>query len=209
MIKPRIPYLDTVLDHPPTNEREARVVRLQAFLRSKPLTPAIEHALHRLYDRQQEFGAAYHEYLNAASLTGVSDRSRIDKIRPAFVQARREALVAMGADPDSTDLFPPVPDTRQLWDENRWRGFLETQKPFTPKVRKALEKVYRCAREYEKVRAECHFEAATGGAPDRARLNTVLRRLARTRREALIAMGQDPDSNDLMPPAPEIPEYDA
>lgn len=108
---PAIPYVDTVLDGPPVNEAQARLVRLQAFLRSKPLTPEIVQALRRLYDRQQEFAQAYKQYVVDVARTGIRNRSRIDKILPEFAQARRDALNAMGADPDpnSTELFPAVP----------------------------------------------------------------------------------------------------
>ena len=84
--------------------------RLRAFLRGiKPFTPEIRTALHRVFDRQQEFALAYEQYLRNAALTGVSDPSRLNRVLPEFAQARREALIAIGADPESTELLPAVP----------------------------------------------------------------------------------------------------
>jgi len=87
--------------------------RLQTVLRAlKPFTPALSLALHRLFDRQQEFALAYEQYLRNAALTGRPDRSRLNKILPEFAAARREALIAMGVDPQTSDLLPAVPPAR-------------------------------------------------------------------------------------------------
>ncbi len=83
--------------------------RLLAFLGSKPITPEIKTALLSVVDRSQELELAYEQYERNAALTGVPDYSRFKKILPEFAQARRDALIAIGADPDSNDLLPAVP----------------------------------------------------------------------------------------------------
>jgi len=55
---------------------------------------------------------------------------------------------------------------------------------------------------------EYQFEAAMSGAPDVSRLRVTARRLAKARHEALTALGQDPNSPDVLPFAPIVP-YDA
>jgi hypothetical protein len=49
------------------------------------------------------YEAAHADYIR----TG--DPSLLKAVIPAMVKARREALIATGADPDSTNIFPPVP----------------------------------------------------------------------------------------------------
>lgn len=79
----------------------------------EPLTPAIKMALRRVMDRQRELTLAYRQYLCDTALTGVPDYSRLKKIIPEFALARREALIALGEDPDTSDLMPAVPVVRQ------------------------------------------------------------------------------------------------
>lgn len=88
--------------------------RLRAFLRRiKPFTPAVRIALHRVFDRQQEFALALQQYERNTALTGVPDYSRLKRIIPEFAQARREALIALGEDPDTSNLLPVVPVIRE------------------------------------------------------------------------------------------------
>jgi hypothetical protein len=78
--------------------------RFRAFLRGlKPYTPAMRDKLVHMVEMTRAFEAAHANYLR----TG--DPSLLKAVLPAMVKARREALIAGGADPDSTDIMPPVP----------------------------------------------------------------------------------------------------
>jgi hypothetical protein len=94
------------------------------------------------------------------------------------------------------------------WDEERLRAAVRAVKPFTPGVRAALERLFHCARAYARASEQYNFEAATTGAPKTYRLRKTITDLARARRQALIAMGRDPEASDVFPAAPTIPEKD-
>ena len=96
----------------------------------------------------------------------------------------------------------------QLWDEDRLREVVRAHKPFTPALRVALERLYKSARAYEQAQAEHMFNAAMTGAPDPSRLRNTVRRLAKARTEALIALGEDPDSSIILPAVPVSPSED-
>jgi hypothetical protein len=83
--------------------------RLKAFLRDlPPLTPDAKQALLELLSRQEECALALEQYDRNVALNGISDRSRLNKILPEFAKARRDALIALGVDPNS-NLLPPIP----------------------------------------------------------------------------------------------------
>jgi hypothetical protein len=106
--------MTNIIRHPFAAPQPFDETRLKAALRAlKPFTPALSMALYRVFDRHQEFALAYEQYVRDAALTGLADRSRLDRILPEFAQARRDALIAMGADPESTDIFPAVPAPRR------------------------------------------------------------------------------------------------
>ena len=102
----------------------------------------------------------------------------------------------------------PIVTATQDWDENRWREALRNKKPFPPKLRTTLEHLHKCFMAFHRAGAEYHFEAAITGAPDPSRLRITARRLAQARHEALVALGQDPKSPEVLPFAPIVP-YDA
>ena len=94
------------------------------------------------------------------------------------------------------------------WDEDCLRAAVRAAKPFAPGVRAALERLVICARAYAGASAEYEFQAATTGAPKTYRLRKTITDLARARRQALIAMGHDPDASDVFPAVPTAPEKD-
>ncbi len=92
------------------NEAEARALRFKARLQAlQPFKPDFAITLHRMYDRHEEFALAVEQYFRNRAMTGIEDRSRVDRILPEFAQARRDVLIAMGEDPDSLELLPAVP----------------------------------------------------------------------------------------------------
>jgi len=92
------------------------------------------------------------------------------------------------------------------WDEVRFRAALRSHKPFTPRLRKALKRANECALAYCQANAAYRAEVAVSASPDMTRLRVTVGRLAKARREALVAMGEDPDTSTLFPP---LPAYDA
>ena len=78
--------------------------RFRAFVRGlKPFTPVMRAKLIHMVAVTRAYEAAHADYLR----TG--DPSLLKAVLPALDKARREALIAAGADPDSADIFPPVP----------------------------------------------------------------------------------------------------
>ena len=78
--------------------------RFRAFVRGlKPFTPDMRDKLTRVVVTTRAYEAAHAQYLR----TG--DPSLLKAVLSAMAKARREALIAAGADPDSTDILPPVP----------------------------------------------------------------------------------------------------
>jgi hypothetical protein len=96
------------------------------------------------------------------------------------------------------------------WDENRFREVLRRHKPYTPRVRAALEHLVHCTREFDRADQEYALNAALTGAQDLSlpALRLSIRRLARARRKALIALGEDPGMSDLLPAVP-VMRHDA
>ena len=93
----------------------------------------------------------------------------------------------------------PPPPVLPEWDENRFRTFVRSLKPFTPDMREKLIRMVAVTRAYEAARADY---LRTG---DPSLLKSVLPAMAKARREALIAAGADPDSTDIFPPVPVMP----
>jgi len=102
----------------------------------------------------------------------------------------------------------PTVDAPNDWDENRLRELLRRHKPFTPRLRTTLLHLAACAQAYERAKAEYAFEAALTGAPDCARLRVIIRRFTKARHDALVGLGQDRMSSDVLPAAPIAP-FDA
>jgi hypothetical protein len=94
---------------------------------------------------------------------------------------------------------PPPPAARPQWDEERYRSFIRSLKPFTPDMRDKLTRMVAVTRAYE----AAHADYLRTGDP--SLLKAVLPAMAKARREALIAAGADPDSPDIFPPVPVTP----
>ena len=103
-----------------------------------------------------------------------------------------------------TSPTPTIPHL-QPWDENRWREALRSNKPFSPKLKTILENLHECFMAQDRACAEYQFEAAITRTPDLSRLRVTARRLEKARHEALVALGQDPNSPEVLPFAPTIP----
>lgn len=97
---------------------------------------------------------------------------------------------------------PPPTVAPPSWNEDHLRQVMRSFKPFTPQVRRALERVVSTTRAWERAEAEYLFQGAMTGTAGLLPLRIALKRVAKARREALIAMGEDPETSTLFPPVP-------
>ena len=95
------------MTHPPTTPAAPSQWdenSLRAFIRGlKPFTPVMRDKLIHMVAVTRAYEAAQADYLR----TG--DPSLLKAVIPTMIKARRDALTAAGADPDSTEILPPVP----------------------------------------------------------------------------------------------------
>ena len=100
-----------IVDLPPRDatearERATREANAEAFFADFSLPPGTDSAaVHRLIERHNELVLAGDQFMIDMARTGVLDRPRFRELLVDTRQARRDLLIALGADPDSDDLL--------------------------------------------------------------------------------------------------------
>jgi hypothetical protein len=95
------------MDAADARERAAREAAGAAFFDGLTALPAGTDTatIHAIIERHNEIVEAGDLFMIDLATTGVIDRARFRELLDSVRQARRELLIALGADPDSEDLL--------------------------------------------------------------------------------------------------------